>query len=83
MTIYAVFAACSSGPTEEEIAVKVDDFRQRSAQYFNARNYLQAYQQAKLAYQNYPDKVNLKLNPAFVIAPGYEVDIKGFVITLS
>ena len=42
-----------------------------------------AYQQTKLAYQNYPDKVNLKLNPAFVIAPGYEVDINGFVITLS
>ncbi|MDE0585927.1 MAG: hypothetical protein OSB63_04855 [Planctomycetota bacterium] len=48
VTICAIFAACSSGPTEEEIAVKVDDFRQRSAQYFNARSYLQAYQQAKL-----------------------------------
>jgi tetratricopeptide (TPR) repeat protein len=43
----AVLAACSSGPTEEEIAVQVDDFRQRSAQYFNAGSYPQAYQQAK------------------------------------
>ena len=44
----AVLAACSSGPTEEEIAVQVDDFRQRSAQYFNAGSYPQAYQQATL-----------------------------------
>ena len=48
VAICAVFTACSSGPTEEEIAVKVDDFRQRSAQYFNARRYVQAYQQATL-----------------------------------
>ncbi|MAU93299.1 MAG: hypothetical protein CMJ93_03720 [Planctomycetes bacterium] len=48
VAIYGVFAACSSGPTDEEIAVKVDDFRQRSSQYFNAGSYTQAYQQATL-----------------------------------
>jgi tetratricopeptide (TPR) repeat protein len=48
VAICAVFTACSSGPTEEEIAVKADDFRQRSKQYFNASSYIQAYQQARL-----------------------------------
>jgi tetratricopeptide (TPR) repeat protein len=54
VAICAVFTACSSGPTEEEIAVKVDDFRQRSAQYFNARRYIQAYQQAELGLELAP-----------------------------
>ncbi|MBC8371319.1 MAG: hypothetical protein H8E25_15060 [Planctomycetes bacterium] len=40
--------ACSSGPTEEELNVRVDDLRQRSAQYFNAGSYHQALQQALL-----------------------------------
>jgi tetratricopeptide (TPR) repeat protein len=48
LAICAVFTACGSGPTEEEIAVKADDFRQRSKQYFNAGSYPQAYQQATL-----------------------------------
>ena len=48
VAIYGVLTACSSGPTDEEIAVKVDDFRQRSSQYFNAGRYPQAYQQAAL-----------------------------------
>ncbi|MDP6963549.1 MAG: tetratricopeptide repeat protein [Planctomycetota bacterium] len=39
---------CSSGPTDEEIAVRVDDLRQRSATYFNQGSYYQAFQQAKL-----------------------------------
>ncbi|MBT4465867.1 MAG: hypothetical protein HOD03_04195, partial [Planctomycetes bacterium] len=48
VAICGVFTACSSGPTDEEIAVKVDDFRQRSSKYFNAGSYPQAYQQATL-----------------------------------
>lgn len=48
VAICGVFTACSSGPTDEEIAVKVDDFRQRSSQYFNAGSYPQAYHQATL-----------------------------------
>ncbi|MFT7516870.1 MAG: tetratricopeptide (TPR) repeat protein [Myxococcota bacterium] len=47
-TACAITLACSSGPTEEEIAVRVDDFRQRSAQYFNTGSYQQAFQQAHL-----------------------------------
>ena len=53
-TICAVIAACSSGPTEEEIAVQVEDFRQRSAQYFNAGSFGQAYQQARLGLELTP-----------------------------
>ena len=55
VAICAVFTACSSGPTEEEIAVKVDNFRQRSAEYFNARSYVQAYHQATRGLELAPD----------------------------
>jgi tetratricopeptide (TPR) repeat protein len=48
LAVCTVLAACSSGPTEEEIAVRIDDLRQRSAQYFNSGSYPQAYQQAML-----------------------------------
>jgi tetratricopeptide (TPR) repeat protein len=53
-TLCAVISACSSGPTEEEIAVQVEDFRQRSAQYFNAGSFGQAYQQARLGLELTP-----------------------------
>ena len=61
VAICAVFTACSSGPTEEEIAVHVDDFRQRSAQYFNARSYVQAYRQATRGLELTPEDGDLNL----------------------
>ena len=70
VAIPAVFTACSSGPTEEEIAVQVDDFRQRSAQYFNTGSYQQAYQQAKLGLEltaNNDGELNLLAGHALIM----------------
>jgi|MDSW01.2.fsa_nt_gb tetratricopeptide (TPR) repeat protein len=40
--------SCSNNPTEESIATRTEEYRQRASQYYNAGSYAQAFQQARL-----------------------------------